>query len=145
MDIVVLVSLLSPCLPFLMKLGDKAAESAASKIGADAWETAKKIWDVLHPHVDQKPDVLSAVSAVADSPEDEDCQEFLQKKLQRLLKDQPELVEQISQILQASPIAAPTTQISQTISQNSGQAIGQMTNGNAIGQISGSVQGGIHF
>ncbi|HIK32555.1 MAG TPA: hypothetical protein IGS17_19425 [Oscillatoriales cyanobacterium M59_W2019_021] len=49
MDIVALTALLSPCLPFLMKLGNKAAESAASKIGTDFWETAKTIWDRTTP------------------------------------------------------------------------------------------------
>jgi hypothetical protein len=47
MDIVALTTLLIPCSPFLIKLGEKAAESASSKIGTDAWETAKKIWDKL--------------------------------------------------------------------------------------------------
>lgn len=145
MDIVVLVSLLSPCLPLLMKLGDKAAESAASKIGADAWETAKKIWESLHPTIQDKPDVMSAVAAVADNPSDQDCQEFFQKKLQRTLDENPKLAEAIAQILQDSPLPTAGVQITQTIANNEGQAIGQMTGGKAIGRIDGTVQGGIHL
>ena len=33
MDIMVVVALLAPALPFLMKLGEKAAESAAEDLG----------------------------------------------------------------------------------------------------------------
>ena len=54
MDITVLTALLTPCLPFLMKLGGKAAESASGKIGTDTWETAKKVWDKVHPKLNDK-------------------------------------------------------------------------------------------
>lgn len=43
-DVIVLTKLISPFLPYLLKLGDKAAEEAAKKLGADSCETAKAIF-----------------------------------------------------------------------------------------------------
>lgn len=40
MDIAALTSLLVSCMPFLIKMGEKAAESASSKVGA---------FEVQHP------------------------------------------------------------------------------------------------
>jgi len=145
MDIVAVTTLLSSCLPSLLKMGDKAVESIGSKIGADAWETAKKIWDKLRPKVEEKKSVLSAVEAVAESPDDEDCKEFFQKQLQKLLKENPELAEAIAKILQESPPIPTGVQINQTVANNEGQVIGQMTGGNAIGRIDGNVEGGVNF
>ena len=145
MDIVAVTTLLSSCLPSLLKMGDKAVESIGSKIGADAWETAKKIWDKIHPKVEEKKSVLSAVEAVVESPDDEDCKEFFQKQLQKLIKENPDLAEAIAKILQESPLIATGVQINQTVTNNEGQVIGQMTGGKAIGRIDGNVQGGVNF
>ena len=161
MDVVVLTGLLSAALPFLMKMGDKAAESAGSKMGTDAWEMAKKIWDKLHPKVQTKPEVMKAAEAVAESPEDEDCREFLQKKLTKLLNEDPDLVAAIAQIAQANPEAAATvgSQFNQTNTiTGDGQAIGQIQSGDgqvvgqiqakqgtAIGQITGTIQGNVQL
>ena len=145
MDIVAVTTLLSSCLPSLLKMGDKAVESIGSKIGADAWETAKKIWDKLRPKVEEKKSVLSAVEAVVESPDDEDCKEFFQKQLQKLIKENPDLAEAIAKILQESPPIATGVQINQTVTNNEGQVIGQMTGGKAIGRIDGNVQGGVNF
>lgn len=154
MDIAVLTALLSSCLPFLLKLGDKAAESAVTKLGADAWETGKKIWETLRPKAEEKKDVLGAAEALAASPDDEVCQQFFQNRLQKLLKDNPDLAAEIAQILAEQPLPAIAGQVSQQIGKVEGQAINQMTGGQAIGQInaekmigqiSGNVEGGVNL
>ncbi|MBD2178423.1 hypothetical protein H6F42_16005 [Pseudanabaena sp. FACHB-1998] len=145
MDIVAVTSLISSCLPSLLKLGDKAAEIAGSKIGEDAWATAKKIWEKLRPKVEEKKVIANAVEAVVESPEDEDCKEFFQKKLQKLIEENQDLTEAIAKILQESAPLPASVQINQTVTNNQGQVIGQMTGGKAIGRIDGNIQGGVNL
>ncbi|MHC5861925.1 MAG: hypothetical protein ACYTXK_34010, partial [Nostoc sp.] len=61
MDVASLTLFLVPFLPFLLKLGNKAAEGAAEKFGVDAWEKAKAIWAKLYPKVATKPAVQEAI------------------------------------------------------------------------------------
>lgn len=145
MDILTLTALLSPCLPFLLKLGDATLTSVGKKMGEDVWETAQKVWQKLHPKIAERPDVMVAVEAVAASPDDEDCQEFLQKKLAKLFKENPDLEQAIAEIMADSPAVTASVQINQTVGNNEGQVIGQMTGGNAIGRIDGNVQGDINL
>ncbi len=145
MDIVAVTSLISSCLPSLLKIGDKAAEIAGSKIGEDAWATAKKIWEKLRPKVEEKKVIANAVEAVAESPDDQDCKEFFQKKLQKLIEENQELTEAITKILQESAPLPASVQINQTVTNNQGQVIGQMTGGKAIRRIDGNIQGGVNL
>lgn len=148
MDIAALSVLLGSCLPFLMKLGGtaagKVAESAGSAIGPDAWETAKKIWNKLQPKLVAKEDAKIAAEQLAAKPESEARKAVFQEELEALLKENPDLAETISQIIQESPTSTTGTQINQTVANNDGQVMGQMMGGSAIGQFRGSVQGGIN-
>ena len=145
MDIVAVTTLISSCLPSLVKIGDQAAEIAGSKIAGDAWETAKKIWQKLRPKVEEKKVITNAVEAVVETPDDEDSKQFLEKKLQKLIEENQELTEAIAKILQESAPLPPSVQINQTVTNNEGQVIGQMTGGKAIGRIDGNIQGGVNF
>ncbi len=128
-----------------MKLGEKAAESAGSKIGTDTWETAKKIWDKLHPKLEAKEDARIAAEQLAAKPESEARKAVFQEELEALLKENPDLAEAIAQIMQERPSTTAGVQITQTVANNEGQVIGQMTGGKAIGRIDGNVQGGINL
>lgn len=138
MDVIALTALLSPCLPFLMK----AAESASEKIGEDAWNKAKKIWDKLHPKIEAKEDVKSAVNLVSTDPEDEDYRKVFQKQLKKLLDEDQELATAIAKIMQEGTEATSGTEINQTINNTKGQVTGQQTGGKSIGNID-SVQGNV--
>lgn len=140
MDIAALTALLSPYLPFLMKLGEKAAESASSKIGTDAWETAKKIWEKLHPKLEAKDDARAAAEQVAAKPESGDRKAVFQEELETLLKDNPDLAKAIAQIMaESSPSGTSGLQINQTVTGNENQAIGQVTGGKVFGGVTGNV------
>ncbi len=138
MDVIALTALLSPCLPFLIK----AAESASEKIGEDAWNKAKKIWDKLHPKIEAKEDVKSAVNLVSTDPEDEDYRKVFQKQLKKLLDEDQELATAIAKIMQEGTEASSGTEINQTINNTKGQVTGQQTGGKSIGNID-SVQGNV--
>ncbi|MBD2256783.1 hypothetical protein [Pseudanabaena sp. FACHB-2040] len=145
MDILALAALLNSCMPFLMKLGEKAAESAGSQIGPDAWETAKKIWGKLHPKLVAKDDARIAAEQVAAKPESEARKAVFQEELETLLKENPDLEEAIARIMQESPLTTAGVQINQTVTNNEGQVIGQMTGGKAIGRIDGNIQDGVNL
>lgn len=145
MDIIALTALLSPCLPFLIKLGEKSAETAGSKIGEDAWNRAKKVWEKLHPKVEAKEDAKVAAEQLAAKPDSEARKAVFQEELEILLKENPDLLETLAQIMDEGSPTASGTQITQTVENNEGLIIGQMTGGKAVGRIDGNIQGGVNF
>lgn len=100
MDIALLVKFLAPCLPFLLKVGNKAVEGASEKVGQDVWDKAKAIWAKLHPKVEVKEAAKKAVIDVAQKPEDEDLQASLRVELKKILDADTPLAEEIAKILQ---------------------------------------------
>lgn len=143
MNITALMTLLVSSLPFLLKMGEKAAEQAASKLGADTWEQAKAVWGKLQPKVVQKGDMKVAVEQVAAKPESPARQSVLREGLEALLAEQPDLASAIADILESN---SPTSSmgVQQNIDQNQGQVIGIMQNSKAIGSISGGLSGGVN-
>ncbi len=135
-----LTAFLTPFLPFLLKLGNKAAETAAGKFGEDAWTKAKAVWEKLHPKVEAKAAAKEAATDLATTPEDEDLQTALRVQLKKLLEGDAALAEAIAQILQAdAPDGTPGTQIVQTVTGNQNQVIGQVTGGNVFGTVTGNI------
>jgi transketolase len=145
MDVIALTAFLSPCLPFLMKLGEKAAESASGKVGEDTWNTAKKIWDKLHPKIEAKEDAKIATEQLAAKPESEARKAVFQEELETLLKENPDLADAIAKIMQEDSPAVSGVQHIQTVTTNEGQAINQITGSKAVGRIDGNIQGGVNL
>jgi hypothetical protein len=140
MDIAVLTAFLSPFLPFLIKLGEKAAETAAEKFGDDAWSKAKAIWSKLQPKVEAKEDAKVAAEQVAAKPESDARKAVLQEELETLLKENPDLTDAIAKIMQEDASdGTPGTQIIQNVAGNQNQAIGQVYGGNVLGNVQGNV------
>ncbi|AFZ56378.1 hypothetical protein H6G54_10740 [Anabaena cylindrica FACHB-243] len=101
MDIALIVKFLAPCLPFLLTMGNKAAEGASQKIGEDGWNRAKMIWAKLQPKVEAKEAAKEAAEDVAKNPDDEDLQVSLRVQLKKILEADTALAEEIAKILQA--------------------------------------------
>jgi hypothetical protein len=144
MDIVALTAFISPFMPFLLKLGGKAAEkateSAAGKFGEASWGKAQAIWTKLSPKVEAKEAALEAATDVANAPEDKDLQVALRVQLKKLLEQDEALERAIAQILQEDgPDGTPGVQIVQTVTGDRNQVIGQVTGGKVIGNITGDV------
>lgn len=140
MDVITLTAFLSPFLPFLIKLGEKSAESAASKFGEDAWNKAKKVWSQLQPNVEAKQDAKVAAEQVAAKPESEARKAVFQEELETLLKEQPDLAKAIAQILnEDAPDGTSGTQIIQKVTGNQNQVIGQVSGGKVFGNVQGGV------
>jgi hypothetical protein len=144
MEIATLTAFISPFLPFLLKLGGKAAEkateSAAGKFGEASWTKAQAVWYKLSSKVEAKESAKEAAVDVANAPEDEDLQVVLKIQLKKLLAQDEALENAIAQILEADATdGTPGTRIVQNITGNRNQVIGQVTGGQVFGNIEGSV------
>jgi hypothetical protein len=140
-NITTLALFITPFLPYLSQLSEKAvgkaAESAASKFGEAGWKKAQDIWGKLNPKVAAKPAVLEAVTDVIDNPKDATYQTVLQVQLKKMLDQDPELTKAIEQILAAESDGIPGAQIIQNVIGN--QVIGQ-NYGTAIMNVQGDIK-----
>jgi hypothetical protein len=98
-DVALLLRFLAPALPFLLKVGDKAMDGAITKMGEDAWDRSKRIWDKLLPKVEKYAVAKDAVTKVAMEPDNLDRQIVLKMALQDLLKNHPELGQDLANLL----------------------------------------------
>jgi hypothetical protein len=147
MEIATLIAFLSPFLPFLLKLGGKAAETAteaaAGKFGEASWRKAQAVWAQLSPKIEAKEAAKEAVLDVANAPEDEDFQIALKVQLKKLLAQDEALFNAITQILEADVTKGTAgIRIDQTVTGNQNQVIGQMTGGQVFGNVEGNVTHG---
>ena len=86
-----LVTFLAPFLPYLLKMGEQAAEEAGKKLGAEAWEGAKALWAKLKPKVEAKPAAREA------------AQTALQWQREKVLAEDEALADEVRQTLQSQP------------------------------------------
>lgn len=115
------VEIMAPALPFLIMGGKKAAEEAGRKIGSDAYDKAKSLWDRVHS--DKK--IQEAAKDVAASPDNEANRLKLAKQLEELFIERQDIAEQVNGILKI--------QVVQEIGDLSGEAtaaeVGAVTGG----------------
>jgi hypothetical protein len=91
-----LVAAFGPFTPFLVRAGERAAEEAAGRLGADAWEGAKRAWGRLRPAMDGDRRVSEAVLELSAAPDDPDLQGQLRYQLRRLLAQDDELASELA-------------------------------------------------
>ena len=139
LDIAVLLQILTPALPFLVKVGGKATEGAGQKIGEDVWAKAKAVWIKLSPKVEADPVAKKAVEKVANDLENADRLTAAKLALQDLLEEHPDLAKELAELLRDAPTQADGIQVNQSVQGNQNQTIGVMQGGNAIGSVQGNV------
>jgi hypothetical protein len=137
MEIATLTAFISPFLPYLLKLGGKAAEkateTAAGKFGEASWSKAQAVWEKLSPKVEAKDSAKEAAIDVANTPEDEDLQVALRVQLKKLLAQDEALGRAIAQILQADePKESSGTKNHQISNGNNSQIIGPVLRSTVI-------------
>ena len=138
MNISTLTTFLAPVLPYLTKLGDKAAESAAEKLGEATWTKAIAIWNQLHPKIKDKPAAQEAIADLSQNPDDPDLQAVFRVQLKKILGQDDELCQAIAKILEGND-PTPTTQITQTVTGNNNQIIGQSVGSTVVNVSGGTV------
>ncbi len=98
-----LVGLISPALPFLIKIGEKVSESVASDavkaLGKASWEKAQRIWAKLSPQAQKKGSAQQALKKVIQRP-DEFSQGALIGEIRDILEENPELAQELLKLLQ---------------------------------------------
>jgi hypothetical protein len=117
MDITGLVNTLAPYVimaaPYLRQLSSTAGDEAAKEVtkqagkalGDGSWNLAKTIWQKLRrAKPETKTAIDSAVSDVADDPDDADTHAALRVKLRRALNDDATLVEELTRLLHEAGI-----------------------------------------
>jgi hypothetical protein len=97
------VESLTPFLPLLIKADSHAAEEAGSRLGSDAWESARRIWSRLQPAIDADPRASAAVLELAAAPNDSDLRAQLRIQLRRLVANDEELAVDLNQLIAAAP------------------------------------------
>lgn len=118
-----LVRVLSPALPFLLKVGEKAAEEIGKRLGSGMLDRAREIWDRLRGH----PDVEKAAHDLASMPDDPDAQAALRLQLRKLLQDDPALAQELAQLREKA--AAEVRTVSATADRS------VATGGDVIGSV----------
>ncbi len=144
MDPATLTVFIAPFRPFLLNLGEKAAESAiesaSEQFGEAAWQKAQSVWKALRPKVEAKEAANEAAADVANNPEDEDSLAALRLQLKKLLAQDEQLEAAVSQLLQEDAAdGTPGLQIVQNVTGNQNQVIGQVTGGKVFGNVQGNV------
>lgn len=94
-----IMEIIAPALPYLIIGGKKAAEEAAKKMGSDAWEKAKTLWEKLTPRM--KSRAKEAARDVAASPDDPELRAALREQVKEILSDDPYLAEDLGLLVTA--------------------------------------------
>lgn len=89
------VTLVSPFLPFLMKLGKAAGEKIEDLAEVKVKEQAEKIWNKIAGHFSGDPVLNSAATMVADDPADEARRKMLTDTLAKNLEKDPGFAQQV--------------------------------------------------
>jgi hypothetical protein len=110
-------------LPYLLKIGDKAAEEAGKKIGGEGWERAKALWDKLR----RKKNVEQVAQTAAALPDNQALRDALREEIAHALQEDGDLREEIARLWGEAEAAGVTV----TASGDRSVAVG--------GDVSGSV------
>ncbi len=115
---------LLPLLPYLLKIGDRAAEEVGKKIGGEAWDRAKALWGQLA----HKERVQKAAEAAAALPENSAIRQGLEAEIARALEEDPALRGEIARLWGEAQAAGVTV----IASGDRSVAIGGNASGNVI-------------
>jgi hypothetical protein len=110
-----LVGLLCPALPFLVKVSEKVVEDvsadAVKALGKSTWDKAKNIWEKLSPQVQQQKTAQQAVIKFLQRP-DKVSQFTLISEIRDILESNPALAQELLKLEQNPPINLQTGGVS---------------------------------
>jgi hypothetical protein len=115
---------LLPLLPYLLKVGDKAAEEVGKKIGGEGWDRAKALWERLR----RKKAVEQVAQTAAALPDNQALREALREEIARALQEDSALREEIARLW----VEAETAGVTVTASGDRSVAVGGDVSGSLI-------------
>jgi len=89
-----IAAFLMPLLPYLLKIGDKAAEEVGKKIGGEGWERAKALWGKLR----RKENVEQVAQTAAALPDNPALREALREEIARALQEDGALRQEVARL-----------------------------------------------
>jgi hypothetical protein len=95
-----IVQALIPFLPYLLRIGDAAADEVGRRMGAAAWERAQALWERLRPRRSVEP----VAQAVVASPDNRALREALREEIARALAEDEALQKEILRLMQSEVI-----------------------------------------
>jgi hypothetical protein len=125
--------------PYLVKIGEKAAEEVGKKLP----EAAAKVWNAIMTKFRGKAAAEEAVKDFVAEPDDEDNRAAFRKELRKVLEGEPTFATELTHLLEDAK-----RQSGDTIS-NTGSGAVASSGGVAAGAggvaVQGGVQGGINI
>lgn len=97
-----LTTYLAPLLPLLQQAGQAVTEAAGKKLGEGVWERAKALWGKLRPHVAASEPARGALEDLAERSGDARALGAAELQLEKILKAEPGLAEELAEILRAA-------------------------------------------
>ncbi|MGI9147019.1 MAG: hypothetical protein ACR2IK_10780 [Chloroflexota bacterium] len=104
-----IVQILSPFLPYLVKVGEGLGTQAAERVGDKGWELATTLWSRLGTRLEARPSAREAAADVAAQPADEDARAALRVQIRKLLADEPELQHELEAVLKEAQAGSSTS------------------------------------
>ncbi len=95
---------LIPLLPYLLRIGDAAADEVGRRIGAAAWEQIRALWERLRLRRSVEP----VAQAVVASPDNPALREALREEIARALAEDDSLAQELARLLPQSGPAGQT-------------------------------------
>ena len=89
-----IAAFLMPLLPYLLKIGDKAAEEVGKKIGGEGWEQAKALWGKLR----RKKNVEQVAQTAAALPDNQALREALWEEIASALQEDSALRQEVAHL-----------------------------------------------
>lgn len=90
---------LGPVLPHLITGGTEAVKAAGKKVGEEAVELGRKLWEKVRRPVQENPRALGAAEEVAEAPDDDDARAGLRRQLLKILEADPDLASELDKLL----------------------------------------------
>jgi hypothetical protein len=119
-----------PYLPLLIEGASKGMGKSVGEI------TVKEIWGKLKPKLDEKDDTRQAVAKLVAKPDSEARKAVFQEELEELLMENPDLAQELAQILAKS---SNGVKINQSVAGIGNQTIGFVSGGTVLGNVTGNI------
>ena len=91
------VAVVAPVLPQLVEEGREVTEELSQEYGYTVRKKARRLWCMLHPHLERRPGACEVIDHLSNAPEDEDAHAALRFQVRKVLAEDSDLADQVRQ------------------------------------------------